>query len=184
MIANKKLRGSVMNIALPSDAEDKKRLEMSQGIKRSRSEVENYKSLPGQDGTNNATTNQTKISTKDVIRHNFEQYERQENGKSEYRTVKRVKTSEKGEYGDEKPCSELTAVTHGSKNNLGPVESPFRKLSISNFEPILPKGMTSKPKKMNSNNFHTAFGTPQPVRTDNTLRNEAFLTCFNNLVFK
>lgn len=182
IIASKKQRGSVMNIALPSDVEDKKRLDSTQTLKRSRSEVESYKHA--NDGSQLASGHRQRLSTKDHIRQNFEQYEQQENGKTDYKPIKRIKTSERGEYAEEKPNSELTAVTYGSKNHLEPKESPFRKLSISNFEPIQPKGMSGKSKKPSLKELNPAFGTPQPVRTDNTLKNDAFLTCFNKLVFK
>lgn len=176
MIANKKLRGSVMNIALPSDIEDKKRMDSSNvTLKRSRSEIGAY-------AYNN--TPQTKVSTKDHIRQNFAQYEQGENDKTNGSVYKRVKTSERGEYAEEKPSSEATAITQASKNNAEAKESPFRKLSISNFEPIQPKGMGSKARKTGPKEMIPTFGTPQPVRTDNSLKNDAFISCFNKLVFK
>jgi SHAQKYF class myb-like DNA-binding protein len=182
MIANRKLRGSVMNIALPSDVEDKKRLDNISHLKRSRSEVDNYSGHHAQNDYNQGASS-VKLSTKDRIRMAFEQHGREENGKSDGRSTKRMKTSERGD-GEEKPCSELTAVTSGNKNNSGePKESPFRKLSISNFEPIQPKGVAPKLKKPGLKDLVPTFGTPQPVRTDNTFKNEAFLTCFNKLVF-
>lgn len=96
-----------------------------------------------------------------------------------------MRTNEKGEYNEEKPCSEATAVTHGPRKVNGEQgDHPFRKLSISNFEPIQPNGNVAKTKKAGSKDIIPNFSTPQPVRTDNMLRNEAFMTCFNKLVFK
>lgn len=175
IIANKKLRGSVMNIALPSDVEDKKRTDSNVAMKRSRSEVDAY-------AYQNPPRN--RISTKDHIRQTFAQFEQGESEKNNGSVYKRVKTAERGECAEEKPSSEATAVTYGSKNNPEAKESPFRKLSISNFEPIQPKGMSGKTRKTLPKELIPTFGTPQPVRTDNSLKNDAFISCFNKLVFK
>jgi len=89
MIANKKLRGSVMNIALPNDSEDKKRLETAHTGKRKRTEVDNYKinEIQNEISINNSNGARGNKSTKDIIRTAFEQHE-QDGG------VKRIKTSE------------------------------------------------------------------------------------------
>jgi len=50
---------------------------------------------------------------------------------------------------------------------------------MTNFDPIHPKTKTPVIKEP-----LITFGTPQPVRTENMLRNEAFISCFNKLVFK
>jgi SHAQKYF class myb-like DNA-binding protein len=124
MIANKKLRGSVMNIALPTDGEDKKRLDLTNPNKRTRSEVDSYKSYEHPNESNSRpVTARVSSSTKEAIRKAFEQHEVDEENKD--KSTKRFKTSEKGEYGmlpktknilvDEKPCSEATAITNGTR---------------------------------------------------------------------
>ena len=171
IIANRKLRGSVMNIALPSNSEDKKKTEgtKSEGGKRKRSEVDQY-----------SKSDNNREQSIDNIRRAFEQHANEGNSSIIHRVTKRVKTSEIEERsyaqqngdGDEKPRSEATAVTSNYKQKEGfDEETPLRKLSISNFEPVQPKNKLSKVKE--SQQTH---GTPQPNRTENMI--------INQLVFK
>lgn len=140
MIANKKLHGSVMNIALPTDLEDKKQLDSNVPMKRSRSEVDAFSS--------NNIRNKL-ITTKEQIMKNFEQYNNEENEKQkESNTFKRMKTSDKSEFPEEKPNSDITAVTHAAQNSQDNKDLPFRKLSISNFEPIQSKSMSFQARKI------------------------------------
>jgi len=122
MIANKKLKGSVMNIALPNDPEEKKRLESAHTGKRKRTEVDGYKLNDNlkETGMSNVIGARGNSSTKDIIRKSFEQHEQNEG-------LKRIKTSEKGELekvniaengeGEERPYSEATAATKGCRSN-------------------------------------------------------------------
>lgn len=101
-----------MNIALPTPTEDKKKVEVSkcENGKRKRSEVDYYKSSETQ-----------KEQSINNIRKAFEQHVLGDDTSSNMRTIKRVKTSERGEQdvrkenveGEEKPCSESTAATSG-----------------------------------------------------------------------
>lgn len=79
--------------------------------------------------------------------------------------------------GEERPCSESTAVTQACKikNKNDTVETPFRKLSVSNFEPIQPQNLT-KTKSMGLKDTLPIYGTPQPSRTESMV--------FNQFVFK
>lgn len=168
IIANRKLRGSVMNIALPANSEDKKKSEgnKSETGKRKRSEVDQYERVENH-----------REQSLDNIRKAFEQHANEGNQSIINRANKRVKTSDKEERsyihinGDEKPCSEATAVTSGPKTkDKIDDETPLRKLSISNFEPLQPKNKTAL---RDSNHTHV---TPQPNRTENMI--------INQLVFK
>jgi len=162
IIANRKLRGSVMNIALPENSEEKKRQEVkSEGVKRKRSELDHI-------GANKSQKDQCLNS----IRRAFEIHANEIDQSSRYRVDKRVKTTEKEERGfmnngdyEEKQCSESTAVTSVSKiKEKEDEETPFRKLSISNFEPVQPKNKLSTFKNSAPNH-----GTPQPDRTENMI---------------
>lgn len=153
MIANKKLKGSVMNLALPNDSENNKNMDYSgvDVMKRTKSEPE-------------VTKRSTDASVKSVQRPSGFDYDN-------YRWTKRVKTSEydekevegRKEYEnwEEKPCSEPPSATiHKSKNNQEWFEQPFRKLSFSNFEPIQPVDIeVNNPNK----NAENTFGTAQPA---------------------
>lgn len=167
IIANRKLRGSVMNIALPTNSEDKKKNEgsRSEGGKRKRSEVDHY-----------SRVERSKEQSLDNIRRAFEEHAN-EGSSSTHKIVKRVKTTEKDEKGyaqvanpegEEKPCSELTAASSGIKaKGQEEEEAPLRKLSISNFEPVQPK---KKPNSSKDN--QPAHGTPQPNRDENMIINQ------------
>lgn len=165
LIASRKLRSSVMNIALPNSAEEKKKHDgtRSENGKRKRSEVDSYKSQECQ-----------REQSINNIRKAFEQHVNDGNDTGSYRTIKRAKTSERGEHdikrenveGEEKPCSESTAVTSGSKKKVEEGEDgPYRKLSISNFEPIQPQNMT-KTKTSGFKEAMPMYGTPQPNRSE------------------
>jgi hypothetical protein len=88
IIANRKLRGSVMNIALPNGAEDKKKLEgaKSDSSKRKRSEIDHYR-----------TQEISKEKSLNNIRKAFEQHAGDEADVANLRVTKRMKTSERGE---------------------------------------------------------------------------------------
>lgn len=111
IIANRKLRGSVMNIALPNPAEEKKKHDSarSETGKRKRSELDPTKAPDTQ-----------KEHSLNNIRKAFEQHANSGNSATSYRTTKRTKTSERGEQdirkenveGEEKPYSEATATTN------------------------------------------------------------------------
>lgn len=60
--------------------------------------------------------------------------------------------------------------------------SIFRKLSVSNFEPIKPQGMVINAKTPTPKEVISTFGTPQTSNSDNAAKNEAFLSCVNKLV--
>mmetsp|Transcript_13612 Transcript_13612/g.15260 ORF Transcript_13612/g.15260 Transcript_13612/m.15260 type:complete len:187 (-) Transcript_13612:386-946(-) len=169
IIANRKLRGSVMNIALPSNLEENKKKSegtRSEGGKRKRSEVDIYIKEENQ-----------REQSLDNIRRAFEEHSNSNVNLSTNNVVKRVKTSEKEERsitpvingeGEEKPCSESTVVTTGNKQKeKEEEENPLRKLSISNFEPVQPKNKLSSSK-----DNQATHGTPQPNRTDNMIINQ------------
>jgi SHAQKYF class myb-like DNA-binding protein len=88
LIASRKMRGSVMNIALPNGQEEKKKLEAvkSENSKRKRSELDSYRNVDSQ-----------KERSLNNIRKAFEQHTNDGSGGSNYRTIKRMKTSELGE---------------------------------------------------------------------------------------
>lgn len=177
MVANKKLRGSVMNIALPSNSEEKK--PVSELGKRSRSEMENSPKVPPQ--------HSNKV-TRECIRKAFEQHENNDGNSG--RPNKRIKISETSEKpvkarseGEEIPCSESTNAVGDFKTRLDDLEvHPFRKLSISDFEPIQPKN-GKLPKKQNSKDQISIYGTPQPRRGESMLKCGVF-TSFKELEFK
>ena len=88
IIANRKLRGSVMNIALPNGAEDKKKLETvkSDSGKRKRSEIDQYR-----------TQEMHKEKSLNNIRKAFEQHAGEAADVTNFRVMKRMKTSERSE---------------------------------------------------------------------------------------
>lgn len=152
MIANKKMRGSVMNLALPNDLENNKNIDYwgVDTMKRAKSEAE-------------VTKRSTDASGKSSQRASALDYDN-------YRWTKRIKTSEyderdiegRKEYEnwDEKPCSEEFAnVIAKSKNNQDGYEHQFRKLSFSNFEPIQPAYI----EPSNPINVDNTFGTAPQV---------------------
>ena len=75
--------------------------------------------------------------------------------------------------GEERPCSESTAVTNTSKskNKVDTDETPLRKLSVSNFEPIQPQNLT-KAKSIGLKDALPIYGTPQPSRTESMVLNQ------------
>lgn len=92
-----------------------------------------------------------------------------------------MKTSERddkdiNQLQEEKPCSEITAITSRSKVKEVEEETPYRKLSISNFEPIQPSNMLMKSKNTSMKDTFNVYGTPQPNRTE--------IMVINKLVFK
>ena len=92
-----------------------------------------------------------------------------------------MKTSERDEkdyhqFQEEKPCSEITAITSRSKVKEVEEETPYRKLSISNFEPIQPNSMLMKSKSPSRKDTFHIYGTPQPNRTE--------IMVINKLVYK
>ena len=172
MVANRKLRGSVMNIALPSNSEDKKQeVSRGEGGKRKRSEIESYNRGEG-----------SREQSINNIRRAFEQHANEGNTSNSQRTLKRVKTSERGERGythhpdkEEKPCSEMTAATGVSKaKETEDRDTPLRKLSVSNFEPIQPSPMI-KAKSSFTKDTLPLYGTPQPNRTESMIINKIAL---------
>eukprot|EP00344_Euplotes_crassus_P002806 CAMPEP_0197004594 /NCGR_PEP_ID=MMETSP1380-20130617/23801_1 /TAXON_ID=5936 /ORGANISM="Euplotes crassus, Strain CT5" /LENGTH=392 /DNA_ID=CAMNT_0042423439 /DNA_START=21 /DNA_END=1200 /DNA_ORIENTATION=+ len=99
IIANRKKGASVMNIALPSNTEEKKKHE---GIKRKRSELDKL----DRNDKNQSISN---------IRKAFEEHAGEPIHSGSQRADKRVKTSEQGEKGyssngDDKPISENTDI--------------------------------------------------------------------------
>lgn len=52
----------------------------------------------------------------------------------------------------------------------------FRKLSVSNFEPIKPNGMIIKAKTPTPKEVISTFGTPQTSNSDHVMKNEEFLS--------
>lgn len=136
---------SVMNIALPSQSEEKKRQDAAknEGGKRKRP-----------DWNDNGKNENQKSQALSNIQKAFEQHAQEVDQSSSYRVDKRVKISEKDEKGfvqnedkEEKPYSDKTARTSASKiKDNEDEETPLRKLSISNFEPIQPKNKLSKSK--------------------------------------
>ena len=166
IIANRKLRGSVMNIALPGSSEEKKKQEAlrNEENKRNMSEID--------DSDIGENPRQQLI---DNIRNEFEQHANEGNLGNRNRIDKRVKVSENDERGfvqngdiEEKPCSEKTAVTSSSKRkDEKDEETPMRKLSLSNFEIIPTKDELNSFKDTTPNH-----GTPQPDRTENMIMNQ------------
>lgn len=151
--------------------------------KRARGEVDSYRSYENQKEYSAATGSKSNKSVKESISKAFELHENE--GKSNYRCSKRVKTSEKGEHGitykdenvevEEKPCSESTAATLGSKTKqLDNNENNLRKLSISNFEPIQSKFAKSKTPAPKDNTAY--YGTPQPNRTESLIKHGTFVS--------
>lgn len=159
MVANRKLRGSVMNIALPANSEEKKQeAARSEAGKRRRSELEGYGRSEG-----------SREQSINNIRKAFEQHANDGSNSCNQRVIKRVKTSERGEKGynhhpdkEERPCSEITTATGVSKLKLKEDhEATIRKLSLSDFEPIQPSPMIKAKSTFNKEAL-PFYGTPQP----------------------
>lgn len=173
MVANRKNRGSVMNIALPPIGTEEGKTSIvtrCEGGKRKRSEYENY-----------VRPEWTREQSINNIKKAFEQHAGEGANSSSWRSSKRVKTSEKDEkdshhFLEEKPCSEITAITSRSKLKEVEEENPFRKLSISDFEPIQPNSMLMKTKSPSIKDTFHMYGTPQPNRTE--------IMVINKLVYK
>jgi SHAQKYF class myb-like DNA-binding protein len=174
MVANRKNRGSVMNIALPpigTLVEESKTNNVTrcEAGKRKRSEYDNY-----------VRPEFTREQSMNNIRKAFEQHANDDINSGNCRNNKRLKISEKDDkgfehYQEEKPCSEVTAITSRSKLKETEEDTPYRKLSISNFEPIQPSNMLKSKSTSHKDTYHI-FGTPQPNRSENMV--------INQLVFK
>lgn len=172
LIASRKMRGSVMNIALPSQ-EEKKQAEISRQPtnKRKRSEMDAYQN---QDGQKDMAFNN--------IRKAFESHGNSDAESLSRRGLKRMKIADDSEVQvqnyDEKgnrSCLKMTAETSREEREREDEDAPMRKLSISNFEPIQPMNL-SKPKSTFEKEAIQIYGTPQPNRSESM--------AFNQLVFK
>ncbi len=133
IIANRKKGGSVMNIALPPNSEEKKRHE---GVKRKRSDL---------DSIDRRSRNMS-ISN---IRKAFEEHAGEKIHSGSQRVEKRIKTSENDEKGYNNVGDQAFSENTEAPNKAQKVEdkSPLRKLSISNFEPVQPLYRTPQPDK-------------------------------------
>lgn len=101
MVVNKKLSGSVMNIALPTEGEDKKRNNSANTGKRFRAEVDTYQGYENKKELNNPSSSpQKRQAIRDEIKKAFDDAEEQENMPSHNISTKRFKTSEAEEYGE------------------------------------------------------------------------------------
>jgi hypothetical protein len=122
IIANRKLKGSVMNIALPPNSEEQKSSHKEVNNKRKRSELDD----PGLQLNRRERLNES-------IKNAFISHVQ---GHDNHRPNKRLKITEN----EEKEYNDSTNLTIQKGEEKECEDTRKRTLSISNFEPVMPKG--------------------------------------------
>lgn len=131
IIANRKLKGSVMNIALPTNAEENRASpSKASHLKRRRSEIDDQ-SRPA--------------SKRDHLHENIKNaFNNHLNQGNDLRSNKRVKTAENDEREFSKGNDDEYNITTSFQKDIDnkkqeEKDGRQRTLSISNFEPVLPR---------------------------------------------